>query len=95
MTVFLSVGKFRVAVTGIVTALAPHLNVITPPLETAEFKAANVQLEAVPFPTTVVGLEIFAARAELGTPVEHEVGIDGLTATMFPPGTVEDADACP
>jgi hypothetical protein len=39
---------FAVLVIVIVTGLAPHLNVITPPAATAATTAADVQLDAVP-----------------------------------------------
>src|SRR5436190_11673129 len=72
MTVFLVDGTVSVDVIGIVTAPAPQLNVMTPPAVTAVCSALNVQLAAVPVPTTVVGLEVLAACARLGTPALHE-----------------------
>jgi len=52
MTVSRSSGRFSVAVTGMVTTPGPHANVIVPPAVTAACSAANVQLAAVPVPTT-------------------------------------------
>ena len=60
-TVFLVLGMFSVAVTGIVTGLAPQLNVMMPPAVAAACSAANVQLAALPVPTTAVGLATLAA----------------------------------
>jgi hypothetical protein len=45
---------------------------MTPPVATADCNAPNVQLAAVPFPTTVVGLDVLAACPSMGTPVLHE-----------------------
>src|SRR5690349_6005606 len=67
MTVLTLVGRFRVAVTGIVTAALPQLNVMMPPRVTAVCSAANVQLAAVPVPTTVVGLDTSTACAPAGS----------------------------
>jgi hypothetical protein len=72
MTVFLFVGTFKVAVTGIVTAPPPQLKVMTPPWVTAALSAANVQLDALPVPTTVVGFEVSAGWPFDGTPALHE-----------------------
>src|SRR4051812_32674736 len=57
MTVLTLVGRFMVAVIGMVTGEAPQLNVMTPPRVTAVFRAAKLQLAALPVPTTVVGCE--------------------------------------
>jgi hypothetical protein len=54
-----------------VTAPAPQLNVIAPPAVAAARSASNVQLAAVPIPTTV-GLEVSAAWARAGTPALHD-----------------------
>src|SRR5882672_10173355 len=72
MTVFLLVGTFSVAVTGIVTAPLPQLKVMIPPAVTAVRSEANVQLAAVPVPTTVVGFEVPAGTPLAGMPVLHD-----------------------
>src|SRR5450432_3511004 len=72
MTVFLVVGRFMVAVIGMVTAPLPQLKVMTPPEVTAALSALNVQLAAVPVPTTVVGFETSAGFPFVGTPALQE-----------------------
>ena len=79
MTVSTLFGRFIVAVTGIVTGALPQLNVTIPPRVTAAFSAENVQLAAVPFPTTVVGLETFAGWALAGSALVQRVGISRLS----------------
>ena len=61
MTVSRLAGIFSVAVTGMVTGLAPQLNVMIPPVAIALLSCANVQLAGVPVPTTVVGAEVLAS----------------------------------
>jgi hypothetical protein len=80
--VLIFIGRFKVEEIGIVTALVPQLNVIIPPVVTAAFNAANVQLAAVPLPTTLVGLETLTAWAPEGSALLQEVGI------VIPPGGV-------
>ena len=60
-----------VAVIGIVTGAVPQLNVMMPPLVTAVFRALNVQLAAVPVPTTDVGLDTFTGCARAGSALVH------------------------
>jgi hypothetical protein len=72
MTVSLSVRSLRVEVTWTVAGALPQLNVMTPPLATADCNAVNVQLAAVPVPMTVVGLEVLAACPSAGTPAPQE-----------------------
>jgi hypothetical protein len=72
MTVFLFVGSFMVALTKIVTLPVPQSKVITPPALTAALSALNVQLAAVPVPTTVVGLLVSAGLPSAGIPALHE-----------------------
>src|SRR5450432_111421 len=72
MTVFLVVGGFLVAVIGMVTAPLPQMKVMTPPEVTAALSALNVQLAAVPVPTTVVGFETSAGFPFVGTPALQE-----------------------
>src|SRR5947207_9590843 len=72
ITVFLVDGTLSVAVTRIFTGAAPQLNVMIPPAVTAVCSAANVQLAAVPVPTTAVGLAVLTACALVGTPALHE-----------------------
>jgi hypothetical protein len=72
MTVFLFVGSSSVAVTGIVTGSLPQSKVMIPPWVTAALSASNVQLAAVPVPTTVVGLVVSAGCPLAGTPALHE-----------------------
>jgi hypothetical protein len=58
---------FAVARIVIVTGRGPQEKVITPPALTAATTALDVQLAAVPWPTTRVGCEVSAARAAGGT----------------------------
>ena len=83
MTVFLFVGRFIVAVIGMVTAPLPQLKVMTPPLPTAVLSAANVQLAEVPVPITLVGLDTSAGCPLDGTPALHDPF--GLPAWPDPP----------
>jgi hypothetical protein len=75
MTVFLSVGRFIVADTGMVTGADPQLNVTMPPAATAALSAVNalglVQLAAVPLPITAVGVDTSTSFPPAGTPVEQ------------------------
>jgi hypothetical protein len=50
-----------------VTGAAPQLNVITPPCATAATTAADVQLAAVPVPTTWFGVVLATGWAAAGT----------------------------
>jgi hypothetical protein len=56
-----------VAAIVITTGAEPHEKVITPPLATAATTAAEVQLPALPLPTTVVGCEVSTACPAAGT----------------------------
>src|SRR4051794_15050266 len=56
-----------VSVNVIVTGFAPQLKVTTPPAVTAESTAADVQLAAVPLPTTWSGLLTSSSPIPLGT----------------------------
>ena len=60
---------FTVAVLANVMAMgsSPQENVITPPADTADSTAGDVQLPAVPSPTTRVGLLVSSAFAAAGT----------------------------
>jgi hypothetical protein len=49
-----------------VTGAGPQAKVMTPPAATAATTAAEVQLAAVPVPTTLVGWEVSAGRASAG-----------------------------
>lgn len=66
-TWLLALRTFAVAVILIVTGAAPQENVITPPAATAETTAADVQLAAVPLPTTCVGCDVFTGLPCAGT----------------------------
>src|SRR5215831_3707916 len=57
-----------VAVSVIVTGAGPQSKAMTPPAATALTTAADVQLAAVPVPTTWSGCELSAARAAAGMP---------------------------
>src|SRR5436190_22796148 len=83
MTVSLSIGTSIVAVMGIVTEPPPQSNVTMPPFETAALSASNVQLAAVPVPTTVAGFDVSAGCPPAGTPAAHDVS--GLPAFHGPP----------
>jgi hypothetical protein len=58
---------FAVLVIVIVTGSAPQLKVVTPPCATALTTAADVQLAAVPLPTTWSGVVLATACAAVGT----------------------------
>src|SRR5579863_4756233 len=95
MTVFLLIGKVIVAVIGMVTAAAPQLKVMTPPLLTAVLSALKVQLAAVPLPITV-GFETSAGWPLAGTPALQEplgfpavVGTPPVPVELLPPVPVE------
>jgi hypothetical protein len=66
------IGRFIVAVIGMVTGAHPQLNVMTPPLVTAALSALKVQLAEVPLPTTVVGLDTSAACPAAGIAEPHD-----------------------
>src|SRR6185369_6566174 len=86
MTVFLFDGTLSVAVTRIVSGFAPQLNVMMPPAVTAACSAANVQLDAVPVPTTVVGFEVPTTCARVGMPALHEpFGLPAFQVGVPPP----------
>ena len=72
ITVFLLMGRLSVSVTWMVTLPPPQSKVITPPAAAAVRSAANVQLDAVPVPTTVVGLDVSAGWPLAGTPALHD-----------------------
>src|SRR5450755_437061 len=96
MTVFLLIGRFMVAVIGIVTAPLPQLKVMTPPSVTAVCSAPNVQLAAVPVPTTVVGLEMSAGWPLAGTPLLQEpFGLPAVQAGAPPVPPVPLVPAAP
>src|SRR5688572_26125388 len=63
----LALRTFAVAAIVMVTGAGPQSNVITPPAATAATTAADVQLAAVPLPTTRSGREVSTARASAGT----------------------------
>src|SRR6185369_7111661 len=92
MTVLVAVGRFMVAVTGIVTGAGPQLNVMTPPRPTAALSAANVQLAAVPVPITAVGRDTSAGCAPAGSGLVQWVGI---TRPLPPPVPVPPVPAPP
>jgi hypothetical protein len=80
---------------GITTGSGPHANVMTPPLATAATTAAEVQLSAVPLPTTVVGCEVSTACAAAGT-AAWPSGLpndDGAAAVGVPAPVVAVVDA--
>jgi hypothetical protein len=66
-TWLLALRTFAVAVILIVTGAGPHEKVITPPAATADTTACDVQLAAVPLPTTCVGCEVFTGLPSAGT----------------------------
>jgi hypothetical protein len=74
-------GRFIVAVTTNVNGAHPQANVMAPPWVTAVFNALNVQLAAVPSPTTVA-FDVSAACPVAGmatlhaTPALPAVGVD-------------------
>lgn len=70
---------FAVAAIVITTAAGPHEKVMTPPLATAATTAADVQLSAVPLPTTVLGCDVSTACPAAGT-------------VAWPSGLPNDAD---
>src|SRR6266567_6922060 len=66
-TLRLVLRTFAVAVIRMVTGAGPQENAMIPPLATALTTAFDVQLAAVPVPTTLVGCEVLTARAARGT----------------------------
>src|SRR5882762_1582216 len=102
MTVFLLMGRFSVAVTGIVTAPPPQLKVMTPPFVAAACSRLNVQLAAVPVPTAVVGTDTSAGCPRAGTPPLHEPfglpavhGVVPASGVVVPPSGVAVAPPVP
>src|SRR6185295_8881172 len=87
MTVSWSIGRSIVAVTLIVTGSSPQSKVMIPPCMTAALSLSNVQLAALPSPTTVVGLETSAGLASSGSGWEHlPSGLPALaTGPVLPP----------
>jgi hypothetical protein len=82
----LETGGRSVLVIGMVTSSDPQSKVMMPPLVTAAFSASNVQLAAVPVPTTVVGLDVSASDIWLGgASVLHEPS--GFPATGNAPAS--------
>src|SRR3954454_12810617 len=72
----------RVWLRVIVTGFAPQLNVTTPPAATADTTAAEVQLAAVPLPTTWSGLLTSSRPMPDGTATVPEV-LPGLNVLAF------------
>jgi hypothetical protein len=60
----------------IVTGFRPHENRMIPPARTAATTAAEVQLAAVPRPTTWLGREVSTGRPAAGTGTERTPGAD-------------------
>src|SRR5580692_8089608 len=88
MTVSLVVGRFIVAVMGMVTAALPQSKVMTPPWPTAVVSALSVQLAAVPVPITAVGCDTSAAWPVDGRPALHEpLGFPAADRPPSAPGT--------
>jgi hypothetical protein len=74
---------FAVADIVIVTGSGPHENVMTPPAATAATTAADVQLAAVPSPTTRSGREVSTAsgrEAPTGTGARPAADVAGAGA---------------
>jgi hypothetical protein len=65
-TLVLLLRTLAVAAMAIVTGAGPQEKVITPPVATAATTADDVQLAAVPVPTTVVGCEVSTGRPSAG-----------------------------
>src|SRR5665213_1357211 len=61
----------------IVTGLGPHENRMIPPARTAATTAAEVQLAAVPRPTTWLGWDVSTGRPAAGTGTGRTPGADG------------------
>jgi hypothetical protein len=59
-----------------VTGLGPHENRMIPPARTAATTAAEVQLAAVPRPTTWLGRDVSTARPAAGTGTKRTPGVD-------------------
>ncbi len=94
ITVLVSVLRFKVDVTSMVTGAVPQSKVMTPPWVTAVFSDANVQLAAVPVPTTVAGCDVSAGCARAGRAVLHDPwGLPGCIAA--PPSAVPPAGTPP
>lgn len=67
---------FAVVLILMVTGFRPHENRIIPPARTAATTAAEVQLAAVPLPTTRLGWDVSNARPAAGTGTERTPGAD-------------------
>src|SRR5690349_18981184 len=74
-------STFRVCINVMVTGFAPQLKVMTPPAATAATTAAEVQLAAVPSPTTRSGALTFSGPAPDGI-VAVPDGFPGLKAPV-------------
>ncbi len=59
-----------------VTGLGPQENRMIPPARTAATTAAEVQLAALPRPTTWLGCEVSTGRPGAGTPTARTPGTD-------------------
>jgi hypothetical protein len=59
-----------------VTGFGPHENWMIPPARTAATTAAEVQLAAVPCPTTWLGWDVSTGRPAAGTGTERTPGAD-------------------
>src|ERR1700692_4807055 len=67
---------FAVVLILIVTGLGPHENRMMPPARTAATTAAEVQLAAVPRPTTRLGWDVSTGRPAAGTGTERTPSAD-------------------
>src|SRR5580704_12834652 len=74
----------------IVTGRGPHENLMIPPARTAATTPADVQVAAVPRPTTWFGCDVSTARPATGTgtgcaPGPGAVGVERAAGTRLPP----------
>jgi hypothetical protein len=70
----------------IVTGLGPHENRMIPPARTAATTAAELQLAAVPCPTTCVGCDVSTGPASTGTGTKRTPG-SGVDVAELAAGT--------
>jgi hypothetical protein len=82
-----------VALILIVTGLRPHEKRMSPPARTAAATAAEVQLAAVPWPTTRLAREVSTGRPAAGTGTGRAPRSDRRCIELAAVGTIQAATA--
>jgi hypothetical protein len=87
----MDIGGSSVDVTEMVTGSGPQLNVMIPPPLTALDSAVNVQLDAAPVPTTVLGWLVSTGCASAGNVnvVQEPVGFPAIGSAAEGPAPLE------